>query len=523
MARTTPCCGDLIPTAGKINREIGFMSDVSKARCAVVAGVGSVVAVLGLLSAPVQANIWLFEPSVTLDQRFDDNYYLLPDVSGSLSATRVVGELGLSRQSEAASLKGLVRIDGLLTSSDSNGDEGLDSNQLLGFEAKLRSSRSRYGVRTTFKQDTPSRDIAADLSDAENLASDTGLNLSQASNVARREIIIKPTYEYDVSRRLIFDTNATITLVEHDLPDPQDAIYQRYLNTFPRTPEGNFDGVPLSFNEVTLDDVGVFTPNGELDDFQEGEIKIGFRYKYTPITTLSLSAGYSRFTSEVEPTVNVPFEQKIPDSQVPEIRRDPRRDSISTTSTLTLGYERSLSPTLKLGITGGIYNNTSDKTDTVNFDGVTVSPEELAALDTQSNGWLGSISLTRDAGLTRYVGKFSVDVEPSSSGSQVESQELTGDMYRILSSRLNFSLRARAFEPDRLGARRDDRFARRFISFEPKLEWKYTRNWTVSGAYRYRRQKARIDPVASESNAILLSLKYTPPSKIRDAARANGL
>jgi hypothetical protein len=45
----------------------------------------------------------------------------------------------------------------------------------------------------------------------------------------------------------------------------------------------------------------------------------------------------------------------------------------------------------------------------------------------------------------------------------------------------------------------------------------------VGAAYRYRRQKAQIDPVSAESNAILLSLKYTPPSEIRDAAQANGL
>jgi hypothetical protein len=121
------------------------------------------------------------------------------------------------------------------------------------------------------------------------------------------------------------------------------------------------------------------------------------------------------------------------------------------------------------------------------------------------------------------VAKFSIDVEPSSSGAQVETQELTGDVFRVLNPRLNFSLRTRAFEPDRLGANESDRFARRFISIEPKIEWKYSRNWTVSAAYRYRRQKARIDPVSAESNAILLALKYTPPSEIRDAARANDL
>jgi len=125
--------------------------------------------------------------------------------------------------------------------------------------------------------------------------------------------------------------------------------------------------------------------------------------------------------------------------------------------------------------------------------------------------------------LTRYEARFRVDVQPSSSGSQVETQELIGEIYRELSPDLNVSLRSRAYEPDRLGANEEDRFARRFISIEPKVNWQFSRNWTVSAAYRYRRQKARVDPISAESNAVLFALTYTPPSALRDAAQANGL
>lgn len=482
-----------------------------------------------LFSAPIHADVWVLEPSISLDQRFDDNYYLYPSVDGGLTATRAVGELGLSRESRTAVLKGLVRVDGLLTTSNENGNEGLESNQIVGFNAKFRTARSRYGVGATFKQDTPSRDIAADLSDTESLASDTGVNASQASNVARREIVLNPNFQYDLTRRLVFDTGATLTLVEHDLAAPQDVIYNQYLAIFPRNEDGSYDGAPKPYNEVTLDDVGsVFTPSGELDNFDESEVEMGFRYKYSPITTLSFKAGYSQFNAKVEPhpSIIVPFDQKIPDEDVPEIRRDPRRDAISTTATFKLGFERSLSPTLLLGVSGGVYTNTTDQSNTIDFDGIDpsiFSQDFLDSLETESDGWLASVSLTHNTSVTRYVGKFLVDVEPSSSGAQVETNELTGEMFRVLSPRLNFSLRGRAYEPDRLGAKQDDRFARRFISLEPKIEWKYARNWTVSAAYRYRRQKAQVDPVAAESNALLLALKYTPPSEIRDRAKANGL
>jgi len=139
-------------------------------------------------------------------------------------------------------------------------------------------------------------------------------------------------------------------------------------------------------------------------------------------------------------------------------------------------------------------------------------------LDSSEDGWLANVTLTKDDDRTRYTARFAVDVLPSSAGAQVETQELTGEVFRRLSPLLDFSLRGRAYEPDRLGAKQEDRFARRFISLEPRLTWRFSRAWTAAAAYRYRRQKARIDAESSESNAVLFSLRYTPPSRIRDLA-----
>ena len=485
----------------------------------------SLLAAFGFAAGSSLADVWIFEPSISLDQRFDDNYFLEPSGDGKLSATRAVGELGLSRESSVAVVKGLVRIDGLLTTQSDAGEEGLESNQLVAFDARMRSARTRYGILGSFKQDTPSRDIAADLSDPGSISSDTGLNIpSQSSNVARQEITIKPYFNYDVTRRLEFSSKATLTFVEHELPNTQDSIYQRYYSTRPRDENGNITGEVLSYNEVTIDDVGVFSPDGELDDFNESKIEVGLRYKYDPISTITFNAAFSKFNAQVQADPNaVSFENLIADSREPSIRRRPRRDSLSTTTSFNLGYERFLTPTLQLGVSAGVYTNTSDLTDTLRIEGNEVSAEDLASLKSDNDGWLAGVVLTHDAGLTRYVGRFAVDVQPSSSGAQVETQELTGDIFRVLNPRLNVSLRTRAYEPDRLGANVNDAFSRRFISIEPKIEWKYARNWTVSAAYRYRRQKAQIEPVAAESNAILLSLKYTPPSELRDAARARGL
>ena len=104
----------------------------------------------------LQADVWVFEPSVTLGQRFDDNFFLDSIGGSSLSATRGIGQLIVSRESAAASFRGLARVDGLLIEGDEDRNDGLDSNQLLGFDARLVGERSRYGFSFGFKQDTPS-------------------------------------------------------------------------------------------------------------------------------------------------------------------------------------------------------------------------------------------------------------------------------------------------------------------------------------------------------------------------------
>ena len=485
----------------------------------------------GTLCSPLLlADVWIFEPSISLDQRFDDNYFLLSTGDAALSATRVVGDLGVSRQSEAFSIEGLARIDALYTSSSDVGDDDLDFNQTLLFDARRVTSRSRYGVQLDYTRDTPSRDIAADLSDNSSFAQDTGLdNLTQtlSNNVARQTYNVEPSYQYDISRRLEFDGGASYKRVDHDLPDAQDAIYQQYLASFEA---GLTEGDLLPIDEVTIDTVGVgvFSPTGELDDYTDVGFDVGLRYKLTPITTLTATADYSVFTSQVEPNaaVIIPFEDLIEDNDVRQIVRRPERESISKTTTLTVGIERFVTPTLQIKADGGVYSVAEDTTDTLRPDDVTdpsVDRDSLGVGDDTSNGFLASVGLDYDANRTQYSVTFAVDVLPSSSGSQVETNELRAQAVHTLSPRLTVAAYARAYEPDRLGANVDDRFARRFISFEPRIQWQYSRTITLTAAYRYRRQKARVDPDSAESNALLLAIKYTPASKVRDAANASGL
>ncbi|MEE9321156.1 MAG: hypothetical protein V3U76_11965 [Granulosicoccus sp.] len=477
---------------------------------------GCIVLLLITPFASVMADEWVFEPSVSLDQRFDDNYSINPDNPDPLTATRLVGNLGMVQETPSSSIRAVLRFDGLLRQDDED-SAALSSNQILFIESEFRRARSSFGIGLNIKQDTPSRDISADVTDLTETASDTGASVTQSSEVGRRRLIIDPTWTYEVSRRTTMEAGVDVTLVEHDLPDPIDAIARQFVLANPDTP------LP---DDLSIDSVGTpFTVNDELDDYKEAAFKFGWRYKLSQIVTLTTNIGYRYYVSDTEadPSVIFPFEDKEEDPNERLILRNPKRQSVSNTTTFRLGYERLLSPTLKIGLEGGIYSSETDDTDLLREDDQTgLPPEEFEQKLNErirtEDGWLASVNAAKDAGVTRYSSRLAVDVLPSDIGSQVESLQLVGDVTRELNPRLHFSFKARAYEPDALNSTGDDEFARRFLSVEPKLTWQYNRAWTVAAAYRYRRQKSQTASESGASNAVLFSLKYTPPSAIRDAA-----
>ncbi len=496
--------------------------------CSFLAAGMSVLAV----STVSLADVWVFEPSAAIDQRFDDNFTIDHQNPDKTVATRVVGTLGLSREAPNAVYAGLLRVDGLITNSDSRGDE-LDSNRIAFLSSQFTTARSEYGIGLNYKFDTPSRDISADLTDLASVAADTGASVTQDENVARERLVLSPNWRYNLTRLTTLETDLTFTTVTHELPSVEDALRTQ----FALNPENL--GVPPP-DPISIEDTGFFTVANELDDFQETALDIGIKSKLSPITTISFFAGYSDFVANVEPdsSVIIPFEETDPDPGNKDIRRKRKRERRSNTAKFRIGYDRALTPTLNVGVQAGVYTNKTDDTrllllsDSVGFDeegraydedGLpTVPPtqEQIDELVTESTGYLANITASKNTGVTRYSAKFGVDVLPSDVGSQVESLEVIGDLERQLGPLLDFSFRIRAYEPDGLNAEDDDEFSRRFLSLEPKLIWRFSRAWTVAGSYRYRRQKSRAAPNSGESNALLFSLKYTPPSAIRDAELA---
>ncbi len=431
---------------------------------------------------PAVADVWVLEPSAAIDQRIDDNFRLDTQNAQSVSATRAVASLELSRESVTRQFKGQLRVDALLAINEDREDE-LDSNQIVFLESRFLRRRSALSIVLSFKQDTPSRDISADLTDLSQTASDTGATVTQDQNVDRQRFFFNPNYTYNLSRRSEIGFDYSFRSVSHGLPSCDDAISE-WVGS---------GGNPAD----------VFTVVDELDNFAEHTASVTGRYNLSVIDQVSTLIGLSRFEAEEERNTDV-FDEKEPDSRCRNVLRNPRETTATDTARFTLGYERSLSPTIRIGGQLGYYRSSSD---------------EFGIKSTDS-GYLANLTFTKTGLITRYDVSLGLDVFPSDVGAVVESLQLVGDYKRELGPLMDFHFRARIYEPDSLGAANAaGRFARRFLSLEPRLIWRFDRTWTLAGSYRYRRQKSQNDPNPGVSNAILLSLTYTPPSEIRDLNR----
>lgn len=454
------------------------------------------------------ADIWVFEPSISLDQRIDNNYRLDPFRERGVAATRAVASGELSRESKTYAFRGQARIDGLLAVNEDIPDE-LSSNQILFFDTRMLRPRSDLGLKFTYKRDTPSRDISADITDLSQTAADTGASVTQDENIKRTRVVFNPTFKYNLSRLSAITFGYTYTDVKHGLPSVQDAIDRQVqaILANDNAPQEVKDSLLALNRPAEINDIGRFTVADELDDFSENLVEVNYRYQLSRTDSISTLVSFSAYQAMSE-VADAPEADRTPDPRQENILRNPRVKTTVDTARIAFGYERFFSSTLTGGIQVGYFT-----ADTDSF-----------GVQSTNTGYTAAVSASKNAGIHQFRGKFGIEIFPSDIGDVVESLEVLGDYQRQITPLAVFNLRLRAYEPDAISdSNNSDRFARRFFSMEPKIVWGFKRGWTAAGSYRYRRQKSQAETASGESHALLFSVKYTPPSAVADARRETGL
>ena len=99
-------------------------------------------------------------------------------------------------------------------------------------------------------------------------------------------------------------------------------------------------------------------------------------------------------------------------------------------------------------------------------------------------------------------------VQPNSFGLILETNRLSMNYQYLLSSRLAATMRVAATSTDT--SQENNSQERDFVSFTPELSYSLTENWQVTAGYQYRYRDVAIDSENAKSNAVFLSMRYSP-------------
>ncbi len=123
-----------------------------------------------------------------------------------------------------------------------------------------------------------------------------------------------------------------------------------------------------------------------------------------------------------------------------------------------------------------------------------------------------------DVKLSKQFETMSIDVggqsfeNPSSSGRLLRTQSAYVNLRGQYSERMNYSLNARFNRNSSSGGIDDESQDRDFFNLEPRLSWRATPWWTVTGSYRYRtKERTASDRGRATSNAFFLTINYVWP------------
>ncbi len=157
------------------------------------------------------AAVWLFDPTVTLEQEYDDNYRLATESSNEdeVWTTTLTGELAIKGKSERADLEALIRLDAV----DYNGDDDdLDdrNNQFLALSSKYKlSERDSVSLAANLNRDSILRNGIIEIEPEDVVIDDDGViqpdgdidTVLVQQNVRRTRTNVRTNWQHRLSEK----------------------------------------------------------------------------------------------------------------------------------------------------------------------------------------------------------------------------------------------------------------------------------------------------------------------------------
>ncbi|MBT8112116.1 MAG: hypothetical protein KJO47_00415 [Gammaproteobacteria bacterium] len=393
---------------------------------------------VALLSNSASAAVWLFDPTVSLSQEYDDNYRLATSSSNEdeVSTTKLSGELALKGKSERFDLKALLGLDAINYSGD---DDNLDdkNNQSVRLTSSYRTTeRSKFSLKGNYFRDTIVRTTRFLFLSDDDIPFDPN------------EDVFDPNEDVDVN------------LVRDDAR----------RNRFTISPGWNY-----RLSEIT---------------------SLGLGYKYNDLSFSGEDSNSGLVESDSQ-TIQANIKMQVTEKdmvtgRISESYFRPDNDRDVDTLGVTLGWVHKFSESFEMDFTVGVRDSDFDN-----------------AQKSSDSGFVGNIGATKRTGLTTYRVNLERRENPSSSGNQVEVDQINVAIQRELTEKLTFSFAGRFFDTETT----DDSNSnsnREYISFEPGLSWRFLPSWVAGAGYKYAEED--LDGGGSgDSNGAFIKISWSPP------------
>jgi len=152
---------------------------------------------------------WVIEPSVQLQGQYDDNIRLATESPGTVFGTELSGEVGLSRLTEVAELRGFLRLEFVTyTGNDDNLRD--EDNQFIGFSSLRRTELGQWSLDGFVVRDRTLGDVEVFLSpegviidpDTVIIDPDDDIDVGLVEvNVRRNRLTLNPAWQYSLTER----------------------------------------------------------------------------------------------------------------------------------------------------------------------------------------------------------------------------------------------------------------------------------------------------------------------------------
>ncbi len=134
--------------------------------------------------------------------------------------------------------------------------------------------------------------------------------------------------------------------------------------------------------------------------------------------------------------------------------------------------------------------------------------------ETSDVGRLIDAGFRKEFELTSLTGSLTTSESASGEGKMIRRTSLDLSMQRKISARTTFGMSGKMQQNTSGGGRTDTSDDRTYLSFEPRLSWRASPWWTISGSYRYQQSEYTSSNAGkAESNAAYITLRYVWPKE----------